>query len=90
MAYNRRHFLERVIEIQNVVRFEKLRGGSQRWIFDNLIHEQYHISASTFNNYMCINARRELAKLEPPLNLPQGGDFKTEKTTFIVKKSIII
>lgn len=64
MAYNRRHFFERVVEIQNIVLREKMRGSSQKWIYDNLIHEQYHISASTFNNYMCINARRELAKLE--------------------------
>lgn len=64
MAYNRRHFLERVIEIQAIVKAEKKRGCSQKWIYENLIHEQYHISASTFNNYMCINARRELAKLE--------------------------
>jgi hypothetical protein len=64
MAYNRRHFLERVNEIQDLVKAEKQNGRSQRWIFDHLIRQQYHISASTFNNYMCINARRELAKLE--------------------------
>lgn len=64
MAYNRRHFLEKVIEIQTIVKKEKKRGCSQRWIYANLIHERYHISASTFNNYMCINAMHQLAKLE--------------------------
>lgn len=66
MAYNRRHFLERVIEIQDIVKSEKKHGKSQTWIFDNIIKKLPHvrISRSTFNNYMCINARRELAKLE--------------------------
>lgn len=66
MAYNRRHFLERVIEIQDIVKAEKKHGKSQTWIFDNIIKKLPHvrISRSTFNNYMCINARRELAKLE--------------------------
>lgn len=64
MAYNRRHFLERVIEIQVIVQREKKRGCSQKWIYENLIHHQYHISVSTFNNYICMNARRELAKME--------------------------
>jgi hypothetical protein len=64
MAYNRRHFLERVIEIQKIVKEEKKQGKSQKWIFENLIEKQYHMCSSTFNNYMCINAKRELAKLE--------------------------
>lgn len=66
MAYNRRHFLERVIEIQDIVKAEKKHGKSQVWVFDNIIKKLPHvrISRSTFNNYMCINARRELAKLE--------------------------
>lgn len=64
MAYNRRHFLERVIEIQQIVKEEKIHGSPQKWIYENMIKKQYHISISTFNNYMCINARRELAKLE--------------------------
>jgi hypothetical protein len=64
MAYNRRHFLERVLEIQKIVKEEKKHGKSQKWIFENLIEKQYHMCASTFNNYMCINAKRELAKLD--------------------------
>ena len=64
MAYNRRYFLERVIEIQDIVKREKKRGSYQVWIYENLIKDQFHISVSTFNNYLGINARRELAKLE--------------------------
>jgi len=64
MAYNRRNFLEGVIEIQDIVIAEKKLGKTQKWIFENLIKKQYHMCGSTFNNYMCINAKRELAKLE--------------------------
>lgn len=64
MAYNRRNFLAGVIEIQEIVKEYKKHGHTQKWIYKNLIHEQYHVCSSTFNNYMCINAKRELAKLE--------------------------
>lgn len=64
MAYNRRHFLEKVIEIQDIVKAEKQHGKTQKWIYQNLIKKQYHMCSSTFNNYMCINARRELTLLE--------------------------
>lgn len=64
MAYNRRNFLELVIEIQKIVKEEKAHGKTQKWIYYNLINKRFHISRSTFNNYMCINARRELSKLD--------------------------
>ncbi|HAQ21141.1 MAG TPA: hypothetical protein DCR40_18190 [Prolixibacteraceae bacterium] len=65
MASNRRYFLERVIMIQTIVKEEKRHGKTQTWIFDNIIRLQHPMSRSTFNNYMCINAKRELAKLGP-------------------------
>ena len=64
MAYNRGYFLERVIEIQDIVKREKKRGCFQKDIYENLIEKQYHISVSTFNNYLGLNARRELTKLK--------------------------
>lgn len=69
MAYNRRYFLERVIEIQDIAMREKDRGRYQVWIYENLIKEQFHISYSTFNNYLGTNARRELAKLKENLSV---------------------
>lgn len=64
MAYNKRYFLKRIIEIQDIVMREKNRGSYQVWIYENLIKDQFHISYSTFNNYLGTNARRELARLE--------------------------
>lgn len=63
MAYNRRNFLIRVIEIQNIVLEEKKKGVSQIWIYENIIYPQFKISNSTFNNYLGIPARKELKKL---------------------------
>lgn len=63
MAYNKKNLLKKIIEIQTIVLTEKKRGASQVWIYRTLVASQYHISESTFNNYLAINARRELEKL---------------------------
>lgn len=63
MAYTRRNFLERVLEIQAIVKEHKKKGITQKRIFKDYIETQYHISISTFNNYICINAKRELREL---------------------------
>lgn len=64
MASNKIYLLERIIEVQEIVIREKKHGRYQNWIYENLIKDQFHISFSTFNNYMCTNARRELAILK--------------------------
>ena len=64
MAYNRAKLLEKIIEIQNIVLTEKKRGLFQINIYHNLIAKQYFISESTFNNYLAINAKRELELLQ--------------------------
>jgi len=64
MAYNKKNLLIKIIEIQNLVLDAKKRGTTQVWIYRNLVASQYHISESTFNNYLAINAKRELDKLE--------------------------
>ena len=64
MAYTRWYLLKKIVEIQTIVLREKPRGTSQVWIYRNLIADVYHISESTFNNYLAINAKRELEILE--------------------------
>lgn len=56
--------LKKIIEIQGIVLREKARGVSQAWIYRHLVADVYHISESTYNNYLAINAKRELDLLE--------------------------
>ncbi|HCY40836.1 MAG TPA: hypothetical protein DHV48_05695 [Prolixibacteraceae bacterium] len=64
MAYNRRLFLIKVIKIQEIVINEKRRGCFQKFIYENRIAGEFNVSYSTFNNYLAINARKELSELE--------------------------
>lgn len=63
MAYNKRNKLERIVEIQNTVLEHKRRGATQLWVYQNIIYPQYRISYSCYNQYLAINAKRELERL---------------------------
>lgn len=64
MAYNSKNKLIKIIEIQNIVLQEKKRGYmNQKEIFYKLIEPTYHISIRTFNSYLGINAKKELADI---------------------------
>lgn len=63
MAYNRRNYLERIVEVQQIVLNERENGATFRWIYKNKIKKQFRISYSTFNNYLAIPASKELKKL---------------------------
>ena len=64
MAYNRRNLLKRILEIQEIVAREYARGVPYTHIYRTQIEEQYHISYSTFNNYLGCPAKRELELLD--------------------------
>lgn len=64
MAYNRKYLLHRIIEVKELVRIGRKRGQSQIWIYNNQVKDRYHISFATFNNYLAVNAARELKELE--------------------------
>lgn len=64
MAYNRRNFLHRVLEVQDAVLKEKKHGTSQIWVYENIVKDRFLISFSTFNRYLSINAKREIKKYE--------------------------
>ena len=66
MAYNRRNYLTKVIEIQNIVLELKGRDGDTRLknIYWEYIFPKYLISYRTFSNYLSINAKKELKELK--------------------------
>ena len=64
MAYNRRNLLTKILEIQAIVQREFDRGIPYTHIYRTMIKEQYHISYSTFNNYLSCNAKREITLLD--------------------------
>ena len=66
MAYNRRNYLIKVIEIQNIVLELTGRDGDMRLknIYWEYIFPKYLISYRTFSNYLSINAKKELKELK--------------------------
>ncbi|MHC1780044.1 MAG: hypothetical protein AB9922_07380 [Bacteroidales bacterium] len=64
MAYNKKYLLQKIVEIQEIVLAEKQRGVSQAWIYRQRISEKFHISESTFNRYMGINAKELLRTID--------------------------
>lgn len=63
MGKNRKYLLRRIVEIQKIVLEFRVKGHFYSWIYENHIRDKYHISKSTFNNYMAINAKKELKLL---------------------------
>lgn len=64
MAYNKRNLLNKILEVQEIARREFSRGIPYTRIYRTNIKDQYHISYSTFNNYLSRNAKREIALLD--------------------------
>ncbi|WP_159517707.1 hypothetical protein [Sunxiuqinia indica] len=58
------YLLKRIVKVQEITIREKQRGVSQKWIYENLIRDQFYISLPTYNNYLARNAKRELRELE--------------------------
>lgn len=64
MGYNRRNILQRIIEIQNITLEHTKRGTSQKWVYENIIFPRFYLSSATYYNYLAVNAKAELRKLE--------------------------
>ncbi len=58
MAFDNVNVLRRIIEVQSIVLENKKRGRTQKWVYNNLIKDQFFISFSTFNRYLSLNAKR--------------------------------
>ncbi len=63
MAYTNRYLLEKIIDVQNLTLEHKRRGVTQTWIYENLVKRQYGISKSTYDKWLCRNAKKELSEL---------------------------
>lgn len=64
MAYNRRNFLEKVIEVQDVTLYYRKRGVTFIYIYETYIKESYRISYSTYSNWLGIPAKAELKQFK--------------------------
>lgn len=64
MAYNRKNFLLKVLAVQEIYQQYKEDGVTAKAIYEKYIKDQYHISKSTFDNYLSINAKLELKHLD--------------------------
>lgn len=62
--YNRRNFLLRVIDIQNIYTEHHKRGCTDVYIYNNHIYPTYKIGRTTFYNYLATPAVKELKLLE--------------------------
>ncbi|MBE9487983.1 MAG: hypothetical protein IMY73_02265 [Bacteroidetes bacterium] len=70
MAYNRINFYRKVIDIQDIVLKNSKRGVTQKWIYENIVYPQYRISRATYYNYLGINAKAKLRKVNEIINQP--------------------
>lgn len=64
MAYNRKNYLKKIIEIQEITLKYRKEGLFYKEIFHKYIEKEYYISKKTFDNYLGINAKKELKELD--------------------------
>ncbi|QEE51061.1 hypothetical protein FUA48_16195 [Flavobacterium alkalisoli] len=68
MAYNKKNYYTRIIEIQNLTKDCQSLGMTNVHIYKTYILPHYHISKRTFDEYLGIPAERELKKLKEAEN----------------------
>lgn len=70
MSYNRRNYLTRVIEIQNIVLESQQQNEDifLKTIYWDKIEPKYKISQRTFQSYLGINAKKQLKELNTKQN----------------------
>ena len=62
MAFDRMNFLKKIVTIQSIVLENKRKGRTQKWIYENLIRDQFYISFSCYNRYLGMNAKGMMKK----------------------------
>ena len=67
--YNRRNFLLRVKDIQEIYTQYHARGCTDTYIYQNYIYPTYKIGRTTFYNYLSTPAVRDLKELEEKLRM---------------------
>lgn len=63
MAYNKKNYYTKIIEIQELTKDCQSLGMTNVHIYENYIFKHYHISKRTFDEYLGVPAKRELEKL---------------------------
>lgn len=77
-GYNRRNFLLRVKDIQDIYTGYHERGYTDAYIYRTHIYPVYKISRTTFYGYLTIPVVRELRELEERVRMKeraQGGQL---------------
>ena len=64
MAYNKKNKYKRIIEIQNITLQYQSQGVTKEFIYKHYIYPKFFISRDCFYEYLAINAKRDLKKLE--------------------------
>lgn len=64
MSYNKKHFLQRVKAVNEVYIDCHKHGVPNEYIYEHFIRRQYHISRSTFYEYLAIPYSALLKELE--------------------------
>lgn len=77
--YNRRNFLLRVADIQEIYKQYHGRGYTDVHIYQTKIYPTYKIGRTTFYNYLAISPMMELKKLEEKMRLEKEAESKQLK-----------
>jgi predicted transcriptional regulator YheO len=64
MAYNKRNYLLKIIDIQNITLEQTEKGVFQESVYRNIISPRYFISRTTYYRYLSINAKKELKAID--------------------------
>lgn len=63
MAYNKKNYLQRIVEIQNITLEHTRKGITQKWVYVNVIYPRYLISMAAYYTYLSTPAKAELRKI---------------------------
>ena len=64
MAYTKKYFLERIKQVNEIYLQHANDGVSNEFIYHHYIREQFHISRTTFYQYLTIPYKTEIAKIQ--------------------------
>lgn len=64
MAYTKKNKYQRIIDIQDLTLEHTKKGVTQEWVYNNIVYPTWRISRRSYYNYLSINAKSELKKLE--------------------------
>ncbi|WP_136464924.1 hypothetical protein [Flagellimonas onchidii] len=63
MAYNKKNYYKRIIEIQELTKELQEIGLNNTKIYNKHVKARYHICKRTFDEYLGVPAKRELKRL---------------------------